>query len=128
MEDTKRTIKKLVEKIKKKRKPVFRGRFGNRKLRRKSITKWDKWRKPRGMDIKRKKEDGRYPDSGYRTCKEIRYLHPCGLKEIIVRNLKDLENLKNKEVAIRIASAVGKRKRQEIIKKAEEMQLKVINK
>lgn len=122
-------IKKLQEKIKKKKKkPTFRGHFGKRSLRRKSKAKWDKWRVPRGADFKLKKEDGRAPSTGYRTSKALRYLHPSGYREILIHNIKELEMLAGRaNVAARIASTVGKKKRDEIIKKADEIGIKILN-
>ena len=121
-----RKIEKIKGRIMRKRKPVFRGRFGNRKARRKTNEKWDKWRKPRGMDLKRHKQDGYAPDSGYMNPKEIRYVHPCGLREIRVSNMKDVENA-DKGFALRIASTIGRKKRTEILKRAEEKGLRVLN-
>jgi large subunit ribosomal protein L32e len=118
--------RKLQEKIKKKRKPTFRGHFGKRSVRRKSKEKWDKWRVPRGADFHLKKEDGKAPSTGYRTSKEIRGLHPSGYRELLVHNVKDVENAKQ-GFAIRIASAVGKKKREQIIKRAHELKIKVLN-
>ena len=119
--------RRLQEKIKKKRKPTFRGHFGKRSVRRKSKAKWDKWRVPRGADFHLKKEDGKAPGTGYRTSKEIRGLHPSGYKELLVHNIKDVENAKEGNFAIRIASAVGKKKREQIIKRAHELKIKVLN-
>ncbi len=122
-------IKKLQEKIKKKKKkPTFRGHFGKRSVRRKSKAKWDKWRVPRGADFKLKKEDGKAPSTGYRTSKALRYLHPSGYREVLIHNTKELEMLAGRaNVAARIASTVGRKKRGEIIKKADEIGIKILN-
>jgi len=88
------------------------------------------WRRPRGKDSKQKrKEKARGPrvEIGYRQPKKIRYLHPSGFKDILVFNVNDLEKLDNKVDAIRVGSSVGKRKRAEIKKKAEEMKLKILS-
>ncbi|RLG70362.1 MAG: hypothetical protein DRO07_00390 [Candidatus Iainarchaeum archaeon] len=122
-------IKKLQKKIKKKKKkPIFRGHFGKRSIRRKSRAKWDKWRVPRGADFKLKKEDGKAPSTGYRTSKALRYLHPSGYREVLIHNAKELEMLAGRaNVAARIASTVGRKKRGEIIKKADEIGIKILN-
>ncbi|MEM4662590.1 MAG: eL32 family ribosomal protein [Candidatus Diapherotrites archaeon] len=122
----KKDILKIKKKIKKKKKPVFRGHFGNRAIRRKSKAKWNKWRYPRGVDFGFEKADGKKPRSGYRTPKIIRGLHPSGLKESLVHNVKEVEQIKDKNTIIRIAHSVGAKKRGEIIKKAMEAGLKVI--
>jgi len=90
----------------------------------------ESWRKPRGIHSKvriRKKGKIKMPSVGYGAPKELRFLHPSGLKEILVSNLKDLEKVDPKTQAIRIAHTVGEKKRKEIIKKAEEMKIKILN-
>ncbi|MBI2598513.1 MAG: hypothetical protein HYW50_04925 [Candidatus Diapherotrites archaeon] len=120
--------KKLNEKIKKKQHPVFRGRFGARFKRRKSIEKWDKWRRPRGTDIIFEKEDGALVKIGYRVPKEIRHLHPSGFPELVVSNLGELSQIGQKEnVALRFAAGIGKRKRIQMLKIAQEKNLRVLN-
>ncbi len=87
------------------------------------------WRKPQGINSKVKiKLKGKLPmpDIGYGAPKKMRYLHPSGFKEILVHNVKNLEKVDG-NTAVRIASAVGKRKKTEILKKAEELKLKVLN-
>ncbi len=118
--------KKLREKLKKK-KPTFRGRFGKRKVRRPKSKKWDKWRKPRGIDIHRYKEDGRWPKIGYRNPRMIRGLHPSGFEEVLVHNENVLESIDPKVQAIRIGGRVGKRRRMLILEKAEKLGIKVLN-
>lgn len=121
---------KLLALIKAKRHPEFSGSFGNRSLRRKkSSRQWAKWRKPRGQSSTKKlgqREDGAKPKTGYGTNRLVKFLHPSGFPEVIVFNEGNLNaGLKGK--ALRIASAVGKKKRQEIMKKANELNLRVVN-
>ncbi|MEM7826253.1 MAG: 50S ribosomal protein L32e [Candidatus Aenigmatarchaeota archaeon] len=88
------------------------------------------WRRPRGMHSKiriRKKSKIKMPNIGWGAPKNLRYLHPSGFKEVLVHNPKDLEKIDPKTQAARIASSVGKKKRQEILKKAEELKIKVLN-
>ncbi len=90
----------------------------------------EKWRRPRGRHSKlRKHEKGKgfLPKPGYRSPKLVRGLHPSGLEEVRVFNPKELANLDPKRHAVRIASQVGKKKRAEIMKKAEELGLRVLN-
>ena len=89
-----------------------------------------RWRKPRGRDSKlRKKEKskGKIPNPGYGAPKSLRRLHPSGLEEIYVQNIKDLEKIDPKKQGCRISSKIGKKKRDIIIKKAEEMKIKIFN-
>lgn len=90
----------------------------------------DSWRKPKGSQSKvrkRKKGKIKMPSIGYGAPKKLRYLHPCGLREVLVHNLKEVEKVNPKEEAIRISAKVGRRKRIEIMKKAEELGIKVLN-
>jgi large subunit ribosomal protein L32e len=117
---------KTRKKIRKKTHPVFRGRFGKKQFRRKSNKKWQKWRLPRGIDIFFRKEDGSMPRIGYRVPKEFRHFHPSGMREVMVANPSELSKV-GKDVVVRISGTVGKRKRKEIIKKAKEAGVKVLN-
>ncbi len=86
------------------------------------------WRKPKGIDSKKRRErkdKGRVVKIGYRVPKLIRGLHPSGLREVLVRSVEELQGLK--DVVVRIASTVGRRKRELIVKKAQELGLRVIN-
>ncbi len=88
------------------------------------------WRKPRGINSKIRKKLGgkmKMPSISYGAQHEMRYLHPSGLKDVLVYNLRDLEKIDSKKEAARIAASVGKRKRSDIMKKAEEMKLKILN-
>jgi large subunit ribosomal protein L32e len=90
----------------------------------------ESWRRPRGIHSKvriRKKGKIKMPSVGYGAPKELRFLHPSGLKEVLISNLKDLEKVDPKTQAIRIAHTVGEKKRKEIIKKAEELKIKILN-
>jgi len=117
-------MKKLRLKIKRK-KPKFI-RQGGKNLRRVG----EKWRKPTGSQSKlrkHKKGRGYIPHPGYGSPKSVKGLHPSGFEEILVHNIKDLERIDSKKQACKIASKVGKKKRIEIMKKAEELKIKVLN-
>lgn len=89
-----------------------------------------KWRRPKGLHSKLKdkeKSKGKMPSPGYGKSKELRYLHPSGLKEVLVYNVKEIEKINPEKEAIRISGKVGKKKKVEILKKAEELKIKVLN-
>ncbi len=89
-----------------------------------------KWRKPRGSQSKMRLEKKGKPaivKVGRRTSRVWRGMHPSGRHEFFVRNLHDLKRANEKTQAIRISSAIGKEKKEEIVKKAKEMKLKVLN-
>ena len=110
---------------KKKRKPKFlRQEFG--KLKRLK----EKWRRPRGIDSKKrvgKRGKGKLPKIGYKKPENLRHLHPSGYRPILIHNVKELENLDPKKEAIVIASAVGRRKRNDIIRIANEKKIAILN-
>lgn len=89
-----------------------------------------RWRRARGMHAKlrrHEKSKGKMPSVGYGAPKELRYLHPSGFREVLIYNINDLEKIDAKNEAIKIAHTVGRKKRKEIIKKAEELKIKVLN-
>lgn len=89
-----------------------------------------KWRKPRGSQSKLrkyKKSRGFMPHPGYGSPKNLKGLHPSGLEDILIFNKNELEKLNSEKQACRIASSVGKKKKIEIMKKAEELKIKVLN-
>jgi large subunit ribosomal protein L32e len=67
------------------------------------------------------------PAIGYGTHRTYRGLHPSGLKEIIVHNVNELENISPDQKAIRIAATVGERKRLRIIEHAQQLGYKILN-
>lgn len=84
----------------------------------------DSWRRPRGIDSEQragKKHKGAKPRIGYGSPKKE------SQKEILIRNLKEIEEVNEKNVRIRIHSRVGRKKRLEIIKIADKKGLIVVN-
>ena len=93
----------------------------------KNRKKLQKWRRPRGMHSKiRKKRFGypSFPSVGYMTPKE--HAHKVdGAKTVLVHNLNELMKADKKSSII--IARVGAKKKLEIMKKADEMSIKVIN-
>ncbi|BBL45800.1 50S ribosomal protein L32e [Nanobdella aerobiophila] len=90
----------------------------------------DSWRRPRGIHSKvRRRLKGRHKmvEVGYGSPKVVRNLLPNGKMGRLVYNTMDLEKIdKDRESAI-IARTVGKKKRQEIINRAKELNIEVFN-
>ncbi len=90
----------------------------------------DSWRKPKGGDSKMRKEKKGKPSIvkvGYRKPKSERGIHPSGYREVLVHNPQEAEEVNPETHAIRIGSTVGGRKREKILKVAEEQGIKVLN-
>jgi len=88
------------------------------------------WRRPDGITSKMRINLKYRPNKvrvGYRGPKETRGLHPSGFEEVAVYNVRDIENVNPKTQAARIGSTVGTKKRIEIEKKAEELDVRVLN-
>ncbi len=88
------------------------------------------WRKPKGNDNKMRLQVKGYPPivkSGYGTERGLRGLHPSGLQPVWVHNVKELEGLDASKHIVYIASSVGLKKRLQILRRAEELGLKVAN-
>ena len=104
------------KKIIRKKKPNFVRQDTNKTKRLKKV-----WRKPKGLHSKirlNKKGHAKSPSQGYRSPKNIRRK-----KHILVHALKDLENVKE----VVIAKTVGKKKKLELLKKAKELGVNVLN-
>ena len=107
------------------KKPNF-GRSINKSLKRVSAS----WRRPDGNQNKLRrhfKSRGFMVNPGYGTPRELRYVHPCGLKEVMVSNVSDLSKVDPKTHCARISSTVGNKKRFYIQKAADEKKIKLLN-
>lgn len=106
------------------KKPSFKRYAANIKRVKKS------WRRPRGRDNKMRKGEkskGKRPSIGYGAPKELKFLHPSGFKEVLIANVNDLKKINPDIEAGKIISTVGKKKRLEIINKAKELKIKILN-
>lgn len=119
--ETERLLK--VRARQKKKKPSF-NRCDSHKKNKLSTS----WRKPRGLHNKQRRHiaaKGKTVRVGYGSPKLVRGYHPCGMKEILVRCVGDLDNVEG--CAVRIAKSVGMKKRLVIESIAAEMSLKILN-
>lgn len=90
--------------------------------------KLQKWRKPKGRHSKMRQKRKSYPTSpsiGYRSSSKergkINNLYP-----ILIENLSDL-NKASKDSILLLSSRLGAKKKLEIIKKADEKKIKILN-
>ncbi|MCD6358087.1 MAG: 50S ribosomal protein L32e [Thermoproteales archaeon] len=115
----------------------LRAEIGRRRPRFIRMNSWylarldDSWRSPRsGLDNKIRLERKGFPARvkiGYRGPRAVRGLHPSGKMEVLVHTPSQLEGLDPRVHVVRIAATVGARKRGEILRRAEELGLKVVN-
>ena len=90
----------------------------------------DQWRKPRGIDNKMRTEEQGWPKSvkvGYRGPAAVRGLHSSGYEEVMVWNTSDLEKVDTETQVARIGGSVGGKKKEAILKKAEELNVHILN-
>ncbi len=88
------------------------------------------WRRARGLDNKvRKKIRGRIasPNVGYRAPRQVRYLHASGFQEVVVHNLTELEKVNPRKQIIKIAHAIGRKKRVSLQDRADELNILILN-
>ncbi|WP_409199546.1 50S ribosomal protein L32e [Methanobrevibacter sp. DSM 116169] len=107
----------------------------NKRFKRQEYSRYKKlgikWRRPRGKTSKmRRYEAGKpaMPAIGYRTPKETRGLHPSGYKDVLIRNMDDLEKLDPATEAGRISATIGQKKKEVMLSKALELGIKILNK
>lgn len=90
----------------------------------------DSWRKPRGKHSKQREHLKKRPPvvhPGFRSPRAVRGLHPSGFKEVLVSNVKELEAIDPKIQAARLSATLGGRKKEELLERADELGVRVIN-
>ncbi len=91
----------------------------------------DNWRKARGKTSKRRRYEARkpaMPTIGYGSPRVTRGLHPSGYQDILIYNIQELENLDPETQAGRISSKIGNRKKEIMLDRAKELNIKILNK
>ena len=87
------------------------------------------WRRPRGVHNKmrlglRGKRVG--PAVGYSSPKEVKGLERSGIRAVLVQTLQDLDKIQKNEAAL-LSSTLGQRKKVEVVKKALEKKIQILN-
>lgn len=109
----------------KQRKPVFMRQDTHK---RKKLPL--RWKKPKGIHSKIRhkfKGRGKMPGPGYKSPVKTKGLHHGGLMPIIVSQIKDLQKIDAKVEGVIISKTVGNKKKYEILKKAKDLKLQVLN-
>jgi len=96
----------------------------------KKVRLGNKWRKPKGLHSKMRLSFKGYNKSvsiGYGSPKSTRGLDKSSLKLIIIKSLKELENINAKDECIAVAKTIGLRKKVEILKQAVKKSINIVN-
>lgn len=123
--DEKKKEQLVIRRQIKKRTPYFLRDEG---FRYKRIPK--NWRRPSGITSKLRINLNYRPSKvriGFRSPKLVRGLHSSGFEEVMVHTVKELERIDPKKQAARIGGTVGTKKRLEIVKRADELNIRVLN-
>lgn len=86
------------------------------------------WRKPKGIHSKmrhNRRGKRKLPSPGYGSPVKVRGLHPSGLKPALVENEGQIPS--SQEYGIIVSGRAGMKKRAEIIKKANEKGIRILN-
>lgn len=122
MTDTKKLL--ATRKTVKSKKPEFLQQDYHKKRR---LSR--KWKRPTGLQSKMRhqfKGYNRRVKQGWRSPIAVRGYHGKGVEPVLIRNVFEL-NAVNKDQGIIVSGKVGLRKRIDILKKAEELKLLVLN-
>ena len=120
------TLLELRTKIKDK-KPVFIRQDYHR---RKRLGRKLKWRKPKGIHSKIRhhfKGRRKMPSPGYKSPAQVAGLSRSGLKIVNVSSANDLQKIRSEAETAVISKTVGMKKRLEILKKAKELNIGILN-
>ena len=90
------------------------------------------WRYPHGIDSpvrRRFKGEKRMPNKGYGSDRSTKYITPTGFKHFPVRSAQDLYMLlmQNRKYAAVIDRKVGAKARKAIVRKAHELDVRLVN-
>lgn len=89
-----------------------------------------KWKKPKGIHSKMRhhfKGKRKSPSPGYKSPSKVRGLHASGLKIVNVHSVRDVDRIKKDAEGMVISSQVGLKKNYEILKKAKQLGISVLN-
>lgn len=98
--------------------------------RRKRLGRKLKWRKPKGIHSKIRhhfKGRRKMPSPGYKSPKKVKQLHASGSKMISIFSADDVAKIKKESECIIIPKTIGMKKRLEILRKAKELNVAVLN-
>jgi len=89
-----------------------------------------KWRKPKGIHSKIRhhfKGRRKMPSPGYKSPRKVKGMHDSGVEIISVWSIDDVKKIKRESQGAVISKSVGMKKRLEILKKAKELNVSILN-
>jgi len=89
-----------------------------------------RWRRARGIDSKTREKKGGWPISpqiGFRSPKAVRYQLSSGKEEVLVSSSVDLSLIDPELQVGRIASSIGRKKKEKILMEAELLNIHILN-
>ena len=89
-----------------------------------------KWRKPKGVHSKIRhhfKGRRKMPSPGYKSPAAVRGLHSTGLEMVRVFSADEVSKIKKETQGIIVPKAAGRKKKLEILRKAKELNVQVLN-
>ena len=98
--------------------------------RRKRLGRKLKWRKPKGIHSKIRhhfKGRRKMPSPGYKSPRKVKGLHASGLKIVSISSLDGIKNINKEFEGAVISKSIGTKKRLEILKRAKELGISVLN-
>ena len=88
------------------------------------------WRRPRGMHNKMrlgKKGHGVKVDSGYRSPKEVRYMHFSNLNQVMITNMNEIKKVDPKIDGIILSKKIGLKKKILIVEECIKSNIRILN-
>ena len=115
-------MKELISNLRKKKPNFLRQNSNKYKFK-------NKWRAPRGLHNKirlKRKGHVKQPSVGYGTPNEIKYIDKnTGFRPVLVSNIAELAEINQKTESVIISARIGMKKKVEIIKKCQELNLSI---
>lgn len=122
------SVKALRDAIKQKPgRPKFTGIYGKKRKFNVVRGKFSKWRKPHGIDLRRRRHYGEWVSVGFGNDNAVKTVHPSGFKEVLVNSATDLEKINGATMCARFSGTVGLQKRKQLYLECQKRQIHVVN-
>lgn len=121
-------VKEMRDAIKQKPgRPRFTGIYGKKRKFDVIRGKFSKWRKPHGIDLRRRRHYGDWVSIGFGNDRAVKTVHPSGFKEVMVNSVRDLDQINGATMCARFSGTVGLQKRKQLYLECQKRQIHVVN-